>query len=56
MNDLGWYVLRGLFTEQLDFAKIKTMAEVRVQADALEEIVPADQWPFPSYADMFFIG
>ncbi len=36
--------------------KIKTMAEVRVQADALEEIVPADQWPFPSYADMFFIG
>ena len=36
--------------------KIKTMAEVRVQADALEEIVPGDQWPFPSYADMFFIG
>ncbi len=36
--------------------EIKAMTEVRVHVDALENIVPKEQWPFPSYADMFFVG
>lgn len=31
------------------------MEEVRRFADELETVVPDDQWPLPSYADMFFI-
>ena len=34
----------------------EAMLEVRKYADALETLVPSDQWPLPSYADMFFVG
>lgn len=47
VNDLGWDVLRGLFTEQLDFAKIKTMADklVIVHSDN-DPYVPLDHARF----------
>lgn len=35
-------------------AQIAAMNELRESADALEEIVPEDLWPLPSYADMLF--
>ncbi|MDC7125995.1 MAG: glutamine synthetase III [Spirochaetales bacterium] len=33
------------------FAK---MGEVRVYGDTLEEIIPRDEWPFPTYEDLLF--
>ncbi len=30
------------------------MGEVRGYGDALEEIIPKDEWPFPSYEDLLF--
>jgi len=36
-------------------AQIKAMDEVRAAADALEQIVPYELWPLPSYAEMIFI-
>ena len=30
------------------------MGEVREYGDALEEIIPKDEWPFPSYEDLLF--
>ncbi len=35
-------------------AKLAAMAAVREAADALEELVPDDRWPMPSYAEMLF--
>jgi len=36
--------------------KMKTgMKTVRTSVDALEELVPAESWPLPSYAEMLFI-
>ena len=37
-------------------AELKGMADVREHVDALETVVPKEQWPFPGYADMFFVG
>jgi len=34
---------------------IEQMKELRHYADQLEKVVPDNQWPLPSYADMFFI-
>lgn len=34
---------------------LASMDEVRRFADELERVVPDNQWPLPSYADMFFI-
>jgi glutamine synthetase len=36
-------------------AQIKAMDEVRAAADALEQIVPYELWPLPSYAELIFI-
>ena len=33
---------------------IAAMTKVRKAADELEAVVPADMWPLPSYAEMFF--
>ncbi len=39
-----------------DSAKIfAAMADLRKAGDALEEHVSADQWPLPTYGDMFFL-
>ncbi len=35
--------------------KLKAMEEMREAADTLEGLVPDDQWPLPSYAEMLFI-
>ena len=32
------------------------MEKVRAAADALELIVPENQWPLPGYGEMFFVG
>ena len=34
---------------------IPAMADVRAAADALEQIVDADTWPLPTYAEMLFL-
>ena len=34
---------------------LPVMAEIRVHADKLEELVPEDLWPLPSYQEMLFI-
>ena len=34
---------------------LPVMAEIRVYADKLEELVPEDLWPLPSYQEMLFI-
>ncbi|MEI8218958.1 MAG: hypothetical protein WCG51_07935, partial [Elusimicrobiota bacterium] len=31
------------------------MVELRVVIDSLEEVVPRDLWPLPTYAEMLFI-
>lgn len=33
---------------------LDAMGDTREQVDALEELLPADEWPLPSYADMMF--
>lgn len=35
---------------------VKAMEKVRAAADALELIVPENQWPLPGYGEMFFVG
>jgi glutamine synthetase len=35
--------------------QIEIMAKARAAADHLESLVPADNWPLPSYADMMFL-
>ncbi|MDC7228274.1 MAG: glutamine synthetase III [Spirochaetales bacterium] len=40
----------SLFRNEV-FAK---MGEVREYGDALEEIIPKDEWPFPTYEDLLF--
>lgn len=34
----------------------EAMLEVRKYVDELETLVPSDQWPLPTYADMFYVG
>ena len=31
------------------------MAKVRDAADDLERMIPADEWPLPSYQDILFV-
>ncbi len=33
---------------------IKKMEEIRIFGDALEVIIPMDEWPFPTYEDLLF--
>ena len=33
---------------------IPDMAKAREIADALETVVPAEKWPYPSYGDLLF--
>jgi glutamine synthetase len=35
--------------------KIGGMSELRAPVDRLEELIPADMWPLPSYAEMLFL-
>ncbi len=33
---------------------LQLMENVRKDADVLEGLIPADEWPFPSYTDLLF--
>jgi glutamine synthetase type III len=35
--------------------KLKALSGLRAVVDELEGTMPADQWPLPSYAQMFFM-
>jgi len=36
-------------------AALKSMSAMRTSVDALENVVPSDLWPLPTYADMLFV-
>jgi glutamine synthetase len=34
---------------------LEAMADLRVQVDKLEKVVPDEKWPLPKYREMLFI-
>jgi glutamine synthetase len=51
----GMKALRAAVQAGEPAAMIAAMADVREAADALEDLLPEDLWPLPSYAEMMFM-
>jgi glutamine synthetase len=49
--------IEDLYTQGIYYRDtvFKSMAELRIEADKLETIIPADLWPLPTYTQMLFI-
>ena len=47
--------LESIIDSHKSLKTIEAMTNVRKAVDALEPLVPAQQWPLPSYAEMMFM-
>lgn len=52
----GIQLLEKSLRKNIAKENVKAMEKVREAADALELIVPENQWPLPGYGEMFFVG
>ena len=52
----GIQLLKKSLRKNIAKENVKAMEKVREAADALELIVPENQWPLPGYGEMFFVG
>lgn len=52
----GIQLLEKSLRKNIAKENVKAMGKVREAADALELIVPENQWPLPGYGEMFFVG
>lgn len=52
----GIQLLEKSLRKNIAKENVKAMETVREAADALELIVPENQWPLPGYGEMFFVG
>lgn len=53
---VGIQLLEKSLRKNIAKENVKAMEKVREAADALELIVPENQWPLPGYGEMFFVG
>ena len=51
-KDIEEFYAQGIYYRDTVF---KSMAELRIEADKLETIIPADLWPLPTYTQMLFM-
>ena len=51
-KDIEDFYAQGIYYRDTVF---KSMAELRIEADKLETIIPADLWPLPTYTQMLFM-
>lgn len=52
----GIQLLEKSLRKNIAKENVEAMEKVREAADALELIVPENQWPLPGYGEMFFVG